>query len=267
MLQAALNGDRDRTAHPAVPLSRDELVRDAVACVAAGAKELHLHPRDGEGRESLEPTVIDAVASRVRAACGAPVGVSTGAWIEPDLERRIALVRSWSAPDYASVNVSEPGFEKVLAALLEAGVGVEAGVWSVEDAERLAAAGPQPHLVRVLVEPVTPPPDRAVEIVAGIHAALDAAGVVAPRLQHGDGPATWRLIDDAAHRGLATRVGLEDVLVLPDGSPARDNAALVATAAARIQSAGSLAGSVTYGADDDLTRPIDIAWDARDGAA
>ena len=33
-------------------------------------------------------------------------------------------------------------------------------------------------------------------------------------------------------RGLDTRIGLEDVLVLPDGSPATDNAALVAAARA-----------------------------------
>ncbi|MGN6634958.1 MAG: 3-keto-5-aminohexanoate cleavage protein [Oryzihumus sp.] len=34
-------------------------------------------------------------------------------------------------------------------------------------------------------------------------------------------------------RGLDTRVGLEDTLRLPDGTPAPDNAALVAAARAR----------------------------------
>jgi uncharacterized protein (DUF849 family) len=234
ILQAALNGDHDPAVHPAVPRSPDELVRDAVACVAAGADELHVHPRDDDGRETLESAVIDPVVARVRAACEAPVGVSTGAWIEPDLERRAALVRRWSVPDYASVNVSEPGFRRILDALREAGVGVEAGVWSVEDVERLAAAGPQPHLVRVLVEPVEAPPEHACTIVAEIHAALDRAGVGGPRLQHGDGAAAWLLVDDASRRGLSTRIGLEDVQTLPDGSPARDNAALVAAAYGRL---------------------------------
>ena len=42
--------------------------------------------------------------------------------------------------------------------------------------------------------------------------------------------ATWILIEDAARRGLDTRVGLEDTLSLPDGRQARGNAELVSAA-------------------------------------
>ena len=55
---------------------------------------------------------------------------------------------------------------------------------------------------------------------------LDRAGVAAPRLQHGDGEATWILIEDAARRGLDTRVGLEDTIHDPDGSVTAGNEAL-----------------------------------------
>jgi hypothetical protein len=34
-LQAALNGDRTKAAHPAAPVSVEELARNAAACVAA----------------------------------------------------------------------------------------------------------------------------------------------------------------------------------------------------------------------------------------
>lgn len=223
LLQAALNGDHGREVHGAVPVTPGELVRDAVACVAAGAGELHLHPRGPDGRERLEAEVVDAVAARVRAAAGVPVGVSTGAWIEPDPGRRAALVRAWRAPDHASVNVSEPGFDAVMRALLAAGIGIEAGVWSVADAERLAASGLGGRVLRVLVESAEPAP---------IHAALDAAGLVAPRLQHGDGRAAWPVLEDAVRRGLATRIGLEDTRRLPDGRVAAGNAELVAAARA-----------------------------------
>jgi uncharacterized protein (DUF849 family) len=67
-------------------------------------------------------------------------------------------------------------------------------------------------------------------LVASIHEALDLGDVSAPRLQHGDGEATWILIEDAISRGIATRVGLEDTLLMPDGSPAGSNAELVRTA-------------------------------------
>jgi uncharacterized protein (DUF849 family) len=156
--------------------------------------------------------------------------VSTGAWIEPDLVRRLELIRAWRAPDYASVNLSEPGAAEVMAALLHAGVGIEAGVWSVEDAERLAASGSGGEVTRVLVEPVEAGAAGAVGVVEDIHRALDALGLAAPRLQHGDGDATWVLLTDAIRRGLDTRIGLEDTLHEPDGARTTGNAALVRAA-------------------------------------
>jgi uncharacterized protein (DUF849 family) len=232
LLQAALNGPRTPDEHPAVPAGVDALVRDAVACVRGGARDIHLHPRDATGRERLDPAVVDGTVEAVRAACGVPVGVSTGAWIEPDLERRIELVRAWRLPDHASVNVSERGSTRIMEALHQAGIGIEAGVWSVDDAEQLAATGWGERVLRVLVEPMALTEDTAIAVVDGIHAALDRLGVGAPRLQHGDGAATWILIGDAVARELDTRVGLEDTLHGPDGTRTEGNAALVAAARA-----------------------------------
>jgi uncharacterized protein (DUF849 family) len=230
LLQAALNGPLTRSDHPALPVSGEELARDAALCVAAGAAAIHLHPRDPQGCERLEAEVVDTVAPAVRDACGVPVGVSTGAWIEPDLERRLEHVRAWRAPDYASVNLSEPGAAAVMAALIEAGVRIEAGVWSVADAERLAASGLGGQVLRILIEPPAVPAAGAVAFVADIHAALDRLGPAAPRLQHGDGEAAWVLLVDAVRRGLDTRIGLEDTLRGPDGDRTAGNAALVRAA-------------------------------------
>jgi len=230
LLQAALNGPFSKSDHPATPVSADEMARDAVACVAAGAGAIHLHPRDADGRERLDAGIVDAVVEQVRAACGVPVGVSTGAWIEPDLERRVTLVRGWRAPDYASLNVSEGGWERVGQALLDAGVGIEAGVWTVAEAQAFAASDLAGRVLRVLLEPVDAGED-ALGLVDEIHRALDAGGVTAPRLQHGDSTATWVLLGDAVARGLDTRVGLEDTQHDPDGTLTAGNAALVAAAA------------------------------------
>jgi uncharacterized protein (DUF849 family) len=206
-LQAALNGPYTKDDHPAMPVTAAELAADARACVAAGARMIHLHPRDQDGRESLNADVIDAVVREVRAACGVPVGVSTGAWIEPDLEKRLALIAAWTEPDYASVNVSEDGAFAVMRALRERGIGVEAGVWTPEDARKLAKAE-EAHagLTRILIEPVDADPAKAVALVATIR--HEATG--APLLQHGDGAATWPLLEDAVRAGIDTRIGLED---------------------------------------------------------
>lgn len=235
LIQAALNGDRTRDEHARVPLTRDELARDAAACVMTGAGAIHLHPRDANGRETLDPSIVDDVVINARSACGVPVGVTTGEWIEPDLDRRLALVRAWRAPDYSSVNLSEPGSIEVIRALLDAGVGIEAGVWTVEDAELLLSSGLAGKVTRILVEPgeqqVGSDAERGLTLVNEIHATLDRHDVTAPRLQHGDGAITWPLLIDAIRHGIDTRVGLEDTLRGPDGEITVGNEALVCAAA------------------------------------
>jgi len=237
-IQVAMNGDRSRDDFRSVPLSVDELIEDARACVAAGASMLHLHPRDEQGRERLEADIVDPVVTSVRDACHVPVGVTTGAWIEPDLERRLALIREWTAPDYASVNVSEPGSLEVMETLIGRGIGVEAGVWTVADANALVSSGLANKVTRILVEPgelqVGSDVTAALALVNDIHSVLDLHGVSVPRLQHADGMTTWAVLTDAFRRGLDTRIGLEDTLCEPDGTLTTGNASLV-RAASRIR--------------------------------
>ena len=230
LLQAALNGRLATDDHPAVPMSAEELAEDAVACVQTGARAFHLHPRDEEGRERLDAEIVDEVVIKVREACGAPVGVTTGAWIEPDLPRRLDLVRAWRAPDYATVSLCEPGATEIMKALADAGIGIEAGLRTVADAELLARSGPGHGLLRICVQPTAISPAEAVAFVEDIHAVLDSAGLTVPRLQHGDGEATWVVLADAVRRGLDTRVGLEDTLHEPDGELTTGNEGLVRTA-------------------------------------
>ena len=226
LLQAALNGPYTKDDHPAMPVTAAELARDAKACVEAGAGAIHMHPRDAEGRETFAAEVIDPAVREVRAACGVPVGVSTGAWIEPDLDRRLELIGAWSEPDYASVNVSEDGWQQVFAVLRERGIGVEAGVWSVEDARALNESGLASDLTRILIEPVSADAAGAEALVADIR--REVAGSI---LQHGDGAATWILLEDAARNGWDTRIGLED-------TQEADNPALVRRAMSLIRAQG-----------------------------
>ena len=232
LLQATLNGSLTKADHPAVPVSPAELRADAEACERAGARAFHVHPRDETGREQMRPDVVDTAVAAVRNGTRWPIGVTTGAWIEGETRRRVACVQHWHEPDYASVNLSEPGAFDVARAALGSGIGVEAGVWSVEDAEALLASGLGSRITRVLIEPMGGEADEQLAVVAAIHEVLDRGQVEAPRLQHGDGAATWALLEDAVRRRIDTRIGFEDTLLLPDGSVAPDNAALVAAARA-----------------------------------
>lgn len=230
MLKACLNGGRRRDEHPAVPITPAELAAEAARCAAAGVAAVHVHPRDAAGVESLDPAVIAAAVTAIRAARpGLPVGVSTGAWIVPDSAARVAAVRAWTVlPDFASVNAHEPGAAAVAKALHERGVMVEAGLWT-EAAVDAWRRWPVPT-GRVLVECLAEEPGAALADAAAILAALPADGP--PVLLHGEGSATWPVLTEAVRRGLDTRIGLEDTLVLPDGSVAPGNLALITVARA-----------------------------------
>jgi uncharacterized protein (DUF849 family) len=78
---------------------------------------------------------------------------------------------------------------------------------------------------------------------AAIEKVLMRPGVSIEQVHHGDGLARWAVNRRALERGHGIRTGLEDTTVLPDGRPARDNAALVRAAAAMI-AAGSRVASL-----------------------
>jgi uncharacterized protein (DUF849 family) len=245
-IKACLNGGRRRDEHSAVPITPDELAGAAAAAVAAGAEALHLHPRERAGAESLHADDVAGAVTAVRRACpGVPVGVTTGLWIvDGDVGRRLATVTRWAdlpvaaRPDFASVNVSEGGFADLVAALHQARIAVEVGVWSTADAQALAGADTA-GWTRILVEIPDGPADTPVAAADTILAHLDDLGVPGPRLLHGGEAGCWPLVAHAGRLGLPTRIGLEDTTVGPRGEPVIDNADLVRRALAVWTAAGS----------------------------
>src|SRR5215218_6502740 len=204
LLEAALNGGRPRSEHPRVPRTPQELAADARACVEAGARVLHLHAYDGE-REALAAEPSAAALRAVRAACpGVPISLSTSAAIEPDPDRRLALIAGWTElPELVTANQGEEGIAPLCEHLIARGVGIEAGLLSA-----------------------------ALAHAAEIEARLAAGGVALEQVHHGDGVASWSVSVRALARGHAIRTGLEDTTLLPTGERAADNAELVRTAAA-----------------------------------
>ncbi|MEU5793025.1 3-keto-5-aminohexanoate cleavage protein [Streptomyces sp. NPDC047813] len=229
MVQACLNGNRTAEHGAAVPMSPGDLARSAADAVAAGTTEIHVHPKCPCGHDSLSPRVLTPVLEALRAEVAVPIGVTTGAWAEPDPAARLARVRSWPAlPDVASVNWHEPGAEELAALLLERGVAVEAGIWSGTDgAARFTGSPLGPRVLRVLAEVTDTDPVTAETSARTLLTALGEAHG-RPLLLHGEENGTWPVLRLAGRLGLATRIGLEDTLELPDGERAGSNAQLVA---------------------------------------
>ena len=242
LLKACVNGAGSREVHPAIPVTATELAADVEAVAVEGAGAVHLHAKDDEGSDTFDAQRLADVLTAVRARCpGVPIGVTTGAWALPDPRERVAAIGSWTVvPDFASVNWHEDGADDVAQALLDRGVGVEAGLWH---GEAVATWLGSPHR------------DRTLRVLLELPDGLDEAGTAAeadrlleqlrrdsrqaaiaresrptpglPVLLHGEGTSCWPALRIAAAMGLDTRIGIEDTVVLPDGSPARNNAELV----------------------------------------
>ncbi len=241
MLQVTPNGPWGKDVHPEMPVSLSELSADLRACFQAGATGVHLHVRDPDGAETLEPAVVNGTCRTVRdlaAEVGARVeiGLTTGEWIVADLADRIAMIREWEGVDCATVNLSERGFEAVMEALLDAGVGIDVGLWAPVEMDQLLRSGLLPRAQRVSIELDPGEPyflqGEPADLAQQVNEALDLAGSTCPRLTHGMHDWTWPLVEDAFRRGHDTRVGFEDSVLLPDGTRAESNAQLVEAAVA-----------------------------------
>ena len=180
----------------------------------------------------MEAKACDAAVATIGAAVPRlPIGLSTSADINPDPFARAAAVTSWrQPPDFVSVNLSELGWQGIARAALHADIAIEAGLAVPADAEALRGSPFAHRVLRALVEV-----DGGADDARAI-AELIPKGV--PALWHGSGDQTWEVIAAAGSAGIDVRVGLEDVLVLPDGRVAAGNADLVAAAMALISDSG-----------------------------
>jgi uncharacterized protein (DUF849 family) len=246
LLKACLNGSRAPSEHPALPVTSSAIAEEAARSVESGADALHIHPKDGHGADTLDPVTVAELLFAVRAAApGVPVGLTTGAWAVSGPRDRIAMVRGWTVlPDFVSVNWHEPGAVELAEMLMQIGIGVEAGLWNRAAVTSWRSWPRRRSCLRVLLELPDVPPAVALSDAEGLVAAVgdeaSADGADGPRiLLHGQDASAWPVLEQAVREGFAARIGLEDVLVLPDGTPAQGNAQLVEAARTLIESFGN----------------------------
>ena len=228
-VKACINGARTPDQHPNLPVTPSQLASAALDAHRAGAKAVHMHPKTADGIDSLQATVVDAAVLAVRNAVpGLPLGVTTGAWALADPDARLRAVSEWAAlPDFASVNWHEPGSEALAELLLGRGVGVEAGIFHAGAAAAWSASPLAAHCLRVMIELGS---DGDAATADELISQVAAVGSPAPILLHGYDESCWPLLEHAGLRGTQTRIGMEDTVRLPDGSPASGNADLVSAA-------------------------------------
>ena len=177
---ALSKGGSQRSAHRVAPFRTlpQSSLPPAEPPIAAGARVIHLHPCDGDGVPTLEAAPIAAAITAVRTACpGIPLSLSTWALIEPDPAHRRAQIAAWTVlPDLVTANQGEDGIVELCHDLLSRGVGIEAGLLELADAERFVSTDLAAVCTRVLIEPLDEDVEAAVAHGAAMEQVVTAAG-------------------------------------------------------------------------------------------
>jgi 3-keto-5-aminohexanoate cleavage enzyme len=109
---AIVGAETTREQNPHLPITAEELGREAERCVAAGAAIIHLHARDDAGRASQETARFAAAIREIRKRCDVIIQTSTGGAVGmPVAERAGPLgVTGKDAPEMATLNVGTINF-------------------------------------------------------------------------------------------------------------------------------------------------------------
>ncbi|UUX50020.1 3-keto-5-aminohexanoate cleavage protein [Nisaea acidiphila] len=98
------------TMSPHLPLTPDEIAKDAIAAAEAGASILHLHARNPEdGSPTPDPDMFMQFLPRIKQSCDAVVNITTGGGHGMSLEERLAAAFR-ASPEMTSLNMGSMNF-------------------------------------------------------------------------------------------------------------------------------------------------------------
>ena len=93
-----------------LPVTPDEIARQAIDAATAGASVLHLHARDPiDGRPTPDPEVFMQFLPRIKEGCDAVVNITTGGGQGMSLDQRLAAALR-ASPELASLNMGSMNF-------------------------------------------------------------------------------------------------------------------------------------------------------------
>ncbi len=247
----------DKSKHPALPVSPQEIAASAIEACKAGASVVHVHVRDPDTAEpAMDFALYREVFERIRDASDMVINLTTGAGarVIPDESDPVAFGTgtSWRSPekrtehvvklkpelcslDVGSMNFGPrvfanavPHIEDMAAQIQAAGVKAELEVFDMCHIEIAK------HLIKKGL--VDPPPifQLCLGIVWGIPANTKTMLQMKEALPDnalwagfGVGPASFPMVTQSALLGGNVRIGFEDNFYLSRGIPAKSNAQLV----------------------------------------
>jgi uncharacterized protein (DUF849 family) len=98
------------TMSPYLPLTPDEVAKDAIAAAEAGASILHLHARDPkDGRPTPDPNVFMQFLPRIKQSTDAVINITTGGGQGMTVQDRLAAPLR-ASPEMCSLNMGSMNF-------------------------------------------------------------------------------------------------------------------------------------------------------------
>jgi uncharacterized protein (DUF849 family) len=253
----------DREHCPAIPYTPEEYAAEARRIVDEGGVHIHIHARHPDGTPSYEIEDFQAITDAIKGEIGdaAIINFSTGA-LGVSVEKRIAYLRA-VRPEVAALNMGSMNYAKYstrrhdfvfktvflnpfdeIIELLEAMK--ELGIKPEHECFDLGHVG---SLWPLIDMGILDPPlhvDFVMGVLGGVPPTARNLAVMADNLPEGDhhwgvigiSRVQWPLVAAALSLGGSVRVGLEDNFHLPDGTVARSNGELVATARRMAEASG-----------------------------
>jgi uncharacterized protein (DUF849 family) len=248
---------------PAIPYTPEEYGAEARRIVDEGGVHIHIHARRPDGTPSYEAEDFLAIRDAIRAEVGdaAIINFSTGTVGVP-VAKRIAYLEA-GRPEVAALNMGSMNYAKysrsrkdfvfkfvfanpfeeiieLIEAMRRLGIKPEHECF---DVGHVGSLGPLVDM-GLLEAPLHA--DFVMGVVGGVPASARNLAVMADNLHEvgtggregvrhhwgviGIGREQWMLVAAALTLGGSVRVGLEDNFYLPDGTMARSNGELIATA-------------------------------------
>jgi uncharacterized protein (DUF849 family) len=240
-LMVAPNGARkQKSDHPAVPLTIPQITQCADDCFRAGADALHLHVREKDGTHSLDPMIYrEALDALHEIVPDMPVQITTESAGIFDVETQLYCLKSLH-PAAASISIREISRDPNLAPNVygvchEADTKVQHILYDISDVARLRdwiAKGWIPASMNSVIFVLGTYQPKVLARPNDLHMFLDATkDIQLDWMICAFGQDELACARKALEMGGDLRIGFENNIQLPDGSPAKDNAQTVALAA------------------------------------
>jgi 3-keto-5-aminohexanoate cleavage enzyme len=247
---ALTGGIHGKEANPALPEQPDEIVEQGVDAWRAGAAVLHVHARNPDGSNTMDPKIYGELHERLCAKTDAVVQLTTGGSPLLSVEERITTVRL--APEMCSLNMGLLNFfirgEQVFfpnhrsdivrfaEEIRDRGVRPELEVYNIamlEEVEHLLSLGilEPPYAINFVLHTPTQGGQRGtprnlsdlVERLGDLSVDPDDLRVTISSM----GATQLPITTIGLAMGLNVRVGMEDNVLYRRGEPVVDNAQLV----------------------------------------